>query len=147
MSATKVNPTAAKPEKAPKAPKAEKPPKAPKEKIVRVEYPGLTDADGKPVKFQTAEIPADYSRKIHTDLKRKHFASEDLYYTMMANRAKAHMESFLLKAEDAKKVGNVADKKRAKKLLKMREQMAELRKQLEEQNIDVDALFAAASAG
>ena len=131
---TKVQPQHAKPGKKEKVEKAAKAP--------RVPYPGLKDEAGNDVKLASADIPADFNPRQHLPLQRKHFASEDLYFTVRANHARKQAAFFDAKAEEAKKVGNVADKARARRLIKMQEKMAELRKQLEAQNIDVDELLA-----
>ena len=141
MAATKVKPTNGSETTTEATPEKKK--RVQKPRPTRVAYPGLKDADGKAVKL--SEVPADYDRKIHKDLKRGQFTDDAQFFGFMASRAQAKVDFFLRKAEEAKRVGNTADRARAKKLLKMREQMAALRKQLEEQNVDVDALLASAT--
>jgi hypothetical protein len=121
--------------------------KVPKpEKVKRIAYPGLKGADGKATKLQTAEIPTDFDSKKHLPLSRKDFAEEHLYFTLRAAQYMKQVKFFEAKAEDAKKTGNVADKARARRLLKMQEKMAELRAQLEGQGVDVDTLLSGTAA-
>jgi hypothetical protein len=126
------NPQAAAPKAGPQAPSAApgaKEPKAKKEKKAkRVDYPGLKDAEGKPVSFET--IPTDFDSKIHRPLPRRAFKNEATFWELKVTAAEKHLAKVKQMAEDAKKTGGLADKGKAKKLLNMLARAKELEAEL-----------------
>lgn len=117
--------------------------KAKKEKIKRVAYPLPADPkseDGGTLKL--TEIPADWDPKLHKPLTKKDFAEDHLFFELKARQAEAAAAKFRKMGEDSKKVGNVADRAKAKKLQSMQKRMEELKAQLTAQGIDVNALLA-----
>lgn len=125
-----------------KAPKVvtEKPPK---EKKTRVEHPAVA-ALGKDQLLEA--IPEDFDSSKHAPIKRSQFKEDHLFFSYRAQLARAAAARFDKLAEQAKQVGNRADRAKANKLVKMQAKFAELRKTLEASGIDVDALLATAAA-
>lgn len=110
-------------------------------KAVKVLHPALEPNDeGKPTKKLT-EVPSDFDPKLHKPLKKGDFENEAVFMRMKADELEAKAKKLREDAEVVEKLGNKADRAKAKKLRAMQEKMTDLRKQLEEQGIDVDELL------
>ena len=143
MSATKT-------EKAPKAPKAAQEPKVEK---VRTNFPArapaaILNADGK----VTVSDPAShgYDRMNDEWLKRNDFANEQLWLTFKAADLRTHATAMLaradrmdLEAKAAAEFGDPVKRQQVKRAQKLASALADLRKQLEADGIDVAALLGA----
>lgn len=119
--------------------------KAAKVKVEKVSYPGLlgpNDTEGKPTSLLLKEWPADHNPKLHKPLVRKNFENEVPWLINRAEHCESQAATFRKEAEMVGKLGSKSDRQKAKKLIAMRDRMAELRKQLEAEGIDVDALTA-----
>lgn len=101
-----------------------------------VDDPSWVNEDG----LLTA-LPEDYDPRAHLPLKRKDFADEALYYEWLAGVYEVRAKKLRQKAVDFKKMGSVRDRGKAKRLLNMQKRMAELRKQLEDEGVDVAAML------
>lgn len=110
-------------------------------KVVKIEYPGLVDAEGNEVRLTA--IPKDFDHKTMKPLGRKDFADESLWFEMQAERCEAKAKHYRQAAADFKKLGNVKDRAKAKKLVQMQRRFDELKAQLASQGIDVASLLAA----
>lgn len=115
--------------------------KAKKEKKPgRVAYPGLKAADGTDVKLKA--IPTDWDRKAHKGFSRKNFEDDALYLEWRAQQFDHAAAALRKQAEESKKLGNVKDRAKAKRLLQLQKRLGELQKQLADQGINVEALLA-----
>lgn len=98
--------------------------------------------------FETSELlevamPEGYNFKEYRPLKKEQFKSEDLYLDFMALQAehKAQIQTdkaaeYKAKAEQFRKFGDPAKRKKANKLAKMAKAFAELKASAEEDGID-----------
>ena len=98
------------------------------EKVKRIEYPGLLDAEKKPVKLDA--VPADFDPKKHKPLSRKNFAKESTWLLIKAGHAEELAKKYRAMAVTADQVGGGANAGKAKKLVAMQKRMAELEAQL-----------------
>lgn len=112
--------------------------KGAKEKKQRVKYPGLTK-DGKAVKL--AAIPDDYDPKVHKPLGRKDLEDESLWYELKARDFERKAKLMREKGEESKKLGSVADRAKAKRLLALQKRFNELKQKLTSQGMDVESLL------
>jgi hypothetical protein len=114
----------------------------------RVAYPYLKvkGADGKEVDAAFEAVPADFDPKKHKPIPRKYFASEAVFYTLRAEALEKQAARFRELAKTAGTVGNVKDKKSAKKLVNMQKRFNELQASLAAQGVDVAALLAAVAS-
>jgi hypothetical protein len=87
------------------------------------------------------EMPAAFDPKLHTPLKRKDFADESLWFEMKATEHEAKAAAYKKQAADYRKLGSVADRAKAKRLIQMQSKMAELTEQLKSQGVDVDEIL------
>jgi len=88
-------------------------------------------------------VPENFNFAEYKPLKKKNFETDELYYMHRAAEMQFRAGAFVQRATDAKLNGaNRATAGKAKRLIKLTEKMAELRKQLEEQGIDVKAILA-----
>lgn len=110
-------------------------PKAAKEKVERVAY---TIPEG-----GLESVPEDFSRKLHKPLKKADFKEEHVYLNMRADELELKVKALREDAKLSKELGSTADRAKAKRLRAMQTRMAELKKELSSQGIDVDALLAA----
>jgi hypothetical protein len=85
--------------------------------------------------------PTDWSISKHKPLAKKNFADEAVYYDGKAAMYEKMAANARREAETSRKLGGLADRGKAKKLIKMQEKFLELRKQMEADNIDVDAIL------
>lgn len=111
----------------------------------RVFYPGLLDEKGEPTKKLT-EYPEDYDIRVHKGVSRKSFVNEAPFLRHQADGLVKRAEALRAEAIACEKLGNAADRAKAKKLRHMYDVMAKLEKELTEQGIDVADLKAAAPA-
>lgn len=125
----------------------------PKEKKVRAIFDLKTavDANGKAVpgraEGKLQAVPANWKPKEHKPLKRSDFADEATFIEFRAILAEQKAERMATaarklrqQAERIRQFGDEGTRKKANKLLKAREQMAALEKELAEAGIDVSAL-------
>jgi len=118
------------------------------EKVVRVLYPGLysdteKDDKGRPKQISKLDsVPADFNPKIHLPLQRRDFKDESVYFQLRADIAKKSAERFQKLADDAKKLGGMKERVKAKKLLQMQKRMADLIAELKAGGTNVDELLA-----
>lgn len=93
-------------------------------------------------KYEVA-LPDGFDFNEHKLLRRKNFVNDALYFEHRALHLEHRAAAFRGMAAEAKAFGSREDRARAKKLQRMNDQMAELRKQLESSGVDVSALLAA----
>lgn len=103
---------------------------------------GSKNADVYPFK---KAVPEGFDFRAHKSLKKRDFALDHLFYEYRAAEMDFKAAAFRKQAEEIKKLGSAKDRGRAKRLVKLQEKMAELRKQLEEQGINVNELLATAT--
>lgn len=130
---------------APKANAAAKPvetkpgspaPAAKKEKPKRVAYPGLNpDAEGKTT-TKLENWPTDFDSKTHKPLRRSDFTSEAPFLDKRADQLEAAAKRLRSEAEEARKLGNTADRAKAKKLRSMIEKVEAIKAELLKQGLD-----------
>ncbi len=111
----------------------------------KIDYPGIfqRDEQGNPVMAKNEEgkeypalvklssVPTDYHVKAHNPLRKSDFTKESIYWRWRENEAKKEAELFAKRADRMEKLGVVAENKNASKLLKLQEQLAALRAQLQ----------------
>ena len=118
--------------------------KGSKEKVEKVVYPGLLgdiDPETKePARLVLKDWPEDFDPKKHKPLLKRDFETEAPWLINRAEKLEAQAKAYRDEAEMVKKLGSKQDRAKAKKLIQMRDRMAELRAQLEAEGIDVDAL-------
>jgi len=88
------------------------------------------------------EIPADYLTTKHKPLSKSDFVNEAAFFIARAVRLENKALAYRRQAEDCGKLGNVKDKKQAKKLLDMQRRMSEIKASLAAEGVDVEALLA-----
>ncbi len=91
-------------------------------------------------KFDKA-VPEGFVFGKHKTLKKNAFQADHLYFAHRAADLAFRSEQFTAKAEEAKKIGSGKERNKAKRLQKMQAKMSELRKELEDQGIDVNELL------
>lgn len=142
----------AKPEAAPKT--DPKPSAAPgtsddsgkkKAKKAKVQYPGLKGEDDKPIRL--TEWPADFDASLHKPLRRVDFENDAVWFEKKAEEYDAKAADMREKAEISRKLGNSADRAKAKKFKKMKDQMAKLQSELEAQGVDIAAMLEQITGG
>ena len=90
--------------------------------------------------------PADYDFAKMKPLGKKDFESDHTFFSYKAADADFRADFYRARAEEAKVLGSSKERAKAKRLVKMQEKIAELRAQLEDQGVDVDALLDNAAA-
>lgn len=117
-------------------------------------FPGLLsfNEDGTPVmiddgqggqyhqRLVLGEVPTGYDRNKHEKLKPSDFQDEAVYCDFMQQQFATLAKQWEKKAKKIRAMGTVADKTKALKFLKMREEMAKLAEQLRADGMDVDSL-------
>lgn len=88
-------------------------------------------------------VPKGFDFKIFKSLKKKNFTTEPLYFEHRAAEMVYRQEDFLAKAEESRKYGSTADRRKKKQYIKLQAKMIELKAQLTEQGVDVVALLKA----
>jgi len=86
-------------------------------------------------------VPTGFDFKNHKTLKKVNFVTDELYYLHRAAEQDAKATTWRAQAAEAKAMGTSKDRGKAKRLIKLTEKMAELKKQLQEQGIDVEELL------
>ena len=115
---------------------SEKPARVKKEKPV-FELVGSEDANVYPF---NCELPDGYVFGKFAVLKKQDFKEEYLYTLYRACKAEHDAVVLREKAKEIKSLGSSKQRAQAKKLIKMREQLAALQEQLIAQGIDIDSL-------
>lgn len=92
------------------------------------------------------ETPGDYCFGVQGGLVEKDFKEEHQFLTYRASESTFRAAKFTAEAVQSKSLGNKADRKKAKRLVKMRDGMQELMDNLRDQGVDVDKILAAAPA-
>lgn len=127
------------------ASKAAKPgtqdPKGAKEKPKKVPYPGLKpDEKGKAtVKLET--WPDDFDPKLHKPLRRGDMKDESVWLLRKAEEHDKKAADLRKEAEIVKTTGGKQSAKKAQRFAKMTSRLAELRKELEADGLDVEGLL------
>lgn len=127
-----------------KEPKAKK---EKKEKAKRVDFPGLfVEKDGEKRRVKLAEYPANFDPKVHKPLRRGDFENESVFLLRKADEFEQRAKDLRNEATIAEKLGNQADRAKAKRLAAMQKKIAELEASLKESGVDVEAILKAAEA-
>ena len=92
------------------------------------------------------ETPGDFDFEIQARLVRKDFKEEHQFLTYRATDAQFRATAYQKQAAESKALGSSADRKKAKKLVKMRDSMQELMDGLRKQGVDVDKILASVPA-
>lgn len=114
------------------------------EKIKRVEYKAPDGAAWVDDKGLFIRKPDDFDPKKHLPIKRKQYADDSVALLIRADDLEARAKKLREMAEEAKKLGGLKEKGKAKRLLSMHKKFAELQEQLKAAGIDVEALLAGA---
>ena len=88
------------------------------------------------------EVPSDYDPEKHRPLKSADFQDEAVFLRYQANSFEERAAKLRARAESLEKIGNVASRRVAAKVVKMREDMAKMLADLKAQGVDVSALVA-----
>ncbi len=103
-------------------------------------HPSVDDKDQEVYPF--VETPEDFDFHQHAPLKKKDFTGDAGFFNHRAAEFDAKATLFREKATEAATMGSAKDRRMAKRLRKMQEKAAELRRVLSEAGIDVDAMLA-----
>ena len=110
----------------------------------KVPHPNLIDPEtGKGRKFKSAEELEGYNPKIHKSIKRADFEDEAVFLEYQADALEARAAILRQQAEETRKLGSVAQRVRAKKLLAFQTQIEKITSELEGEGCDIEALLAA----
>ena len=94
---------------------------------------------------QIAAMPEDFLFGKQAQIKRNTFELDHEYFKYRAKHLRFQADKFDARAEEAEKFGSKKDRSAAGRLLKMQSKIDELRTQLEDSGVDVDAMLAAKS--
>lgn len=134
----------------PSAQPGTKEPKAKKEKekkAKRIEFPGLVaEENGEKTRKQLKEWPADFDPKAHKPLRRGDFENESVFLIHRADEFEARAKAYRTEAEAVSKLGSAQDRAKTKRLAAMQKKIEDLKKQLADQGVDVEAMMAAMAA-
>ena len=97
-------------------------------------------------KAYDVKVPVNFNFDDYKPLKKKNFTTEALYFEHRRAAALHQAEVFGKKAEESRTLGSTKERRQKKQVVKMQEKMSELRKQLEDQGIDVKKLLEDAAA-
>lgn len=86
-------------------------------------------------------IPDGFNFKDYKPLKKKNFKTDELYYRHRVKEMEFKMEAFVVKADEAKKLGSSSDRRKKKQIIKLQAKIIELKRLLTDQGIDVEALL------
>lgn len=86
-------------------------------------------------------VPSDYDSEKHERLTPRDFVDESVYLDFQIQLQEAKLAGLRQRAEIVKAAGTGETRARANKLLKMRQQMAALTKQLEAEGVNVDLVL------
>ena len=131
---------------APSAAPGTKEPKAKKEKVAKVKYTAPAGSAWVDDKGLLTRWPDDFDPKRHKGLDRKQFAEEHVFFSLQADRLEAAAVKMRERAEESKKLGNVKDRTRAKKLLAAQKRLEALKAEMISEGVDVDDLLASMAA-
>jgi len=113
--------------------------------VTAVNSDGLLVAVPKPIEVSGEVVYEGFDIRLHKPLKKDQFADLATYLLHQAYVARAKAERFLAMAEDKEKkaariqkFGDEATRKKAMKVARMREQLAELEAQLKADGVEVD---------
>jgi hypothetical protein len=109
--------------------------------LKRIVFPLVGNTDTKVYPF--VATPAEFNFVTHKLLKKKDFATDAAFFTFKGDEMRNKATIFDGKAEEAKKMGSSKERAKAKRFLKMRDKMAELKASLEAQGIDVESMLEA----
>lgn len=115
-----------------------------KKESKRKQHPLVGSKDDNVYPF--AEMPDDFDFVKMKSLNKKDFESDHQFFIYKAADADYRAEDYRERAEEAKTLGSSKERAKAKRLVKMQEKIAELRAQLEEDGVNVDALLENAAA-
>lgn len=90
-------------------------------------------------------VPNGFNFKDYKSLKKKNFKTDELYYRHRAEEMEFKREAFVVKADEAKKLGSSSDQRKKKQIVKLQAKIVELKQLLTDQGIDVKTLLRAAS--
>jgi len=90
--------------------------------------------------FKVAQ-PEDFDFEVHKSLKKRDFTADHLFYEHKALEMDFKAKNFRAQAEEAKRLGSAKDRVSARRLLKLQDKMSEIKAQLTEQGVDVNALL------
>lgn len=91
-------------------------------------------------------VPEGFDFGAYKPLKKKNFKQEYLWYLHKAAEMEFKATKYKTEAEEIKKLGSPAERMKKKQIIRLQSKMDELKKQLTEQGIDVEALLAEAVA-
>ena len=104
-------------------------PKKTRNRASKVTYPGVEG--GK--KIEGDSLPPDYDPKKHLGLRPNDFAKEEVYWDWQALLLDSKAKEAKEKAEECRKYGSAETRKEAKRLAKLREDMASAQEALKSQ--------------
>lgn len=134
MAKTQVTGTSSKPTQAAAEPKEKK------AKVARKVHPLVGSKDAKVYPFPS--IPTDFDFKTMKILKKKDFADGAIFFEFKAREMEHKAGLFREKAKEEAVTGGGKAKQAKKRFVKMVDKMAELKKQLEDQGVDINELMA-----
>lgn len=105
------------------------------------EFGKVNDPNDKVYPFKEA-TPEGYEFGKFKPLKKRDFVEDWLYYEHRAQEMEAKAKAFHEQADESKKLGSGKQRAKAKRLVKLRTQIAELTQALKDQGIDVEQLLA-----
>lgn len=130
--AKKVNPKKNKPA----APEEEPKPSRGKEVFEQVD-----SSDENIYPFSEA-VPEGFDFDKHKPLKKRDFKEEYLYYEFRAEDLERKAAKLREQAEESKKLGSGKARQKAKRLVKLKSQIAKLTESLKESGVDVESILA-----
>ncbi len=86
-------------------------------------------------------VPDDFNFKDYKTLKKKNFKDDELYYRHRAEEMEFKREAFVVKADEAKRLGSSSDRRKKKQIVKLQVKVTELKQLLTDRGIDVEALL------
>lgn len=107
-----------------------------KPKVVKVDYPGLTNEAGDDVLLEA--YPEDFDPKAHKPLKAKDFKDETVFMIHKAEELEAKAKKIRDEVESIKKLGSPQDRKKLQNLQKVASRMNELVASLKAAGMDVN---------
>jgi hypothetical protein len=103
-----------------------------KAKAKRVDYAAPDKAEWVDDKGLFTRLPDDFDQKKHLPLKKKQFADEYAFLILRAEQLEKQAVKMRELAEQSKKLGNVKDRVKAKRLVQLTARLEELKKSLAE---------------
>lgn len=90
-------------------------------------------------------MPDGFNFKTHKPLKKANFVEEFVYFGHRAEYAKYQVSVWETKAKESKLLGSTKSRRQKKAVVRLQDKMTELKKTLEKQGINVEALLAASA--